>query len=425
MPVLHQRESPMLPRRIAGLLLALVLAPSLPAVLARAQDAPSLQGHLEQRDGIRLLYLWGTPAQRGRAEGYLLAEEILDCFRDFMFGAGLHLSPRTWDGAIVPLVRTRIDVNERTAQRLKGLILGIQEKLPEERRVIPELKRPLSAEDLLTGLAISDFLGFFCSSFVATGETLEEGEGPLVGRNLDYPGSPKLMSYTLVRIDAPGEGTFGTMGFGWPGLLGCVTGISDQGLTLAVHDVPCARPTEIKLTPRLMALGELLETLRPDPDCAAVAADRLRTYSFAFGMNAMLAWRASEAAGGAVLEVDTARAREQGVSVRTMDGLPYIVCTNHHRRRSSGFQCDRYDTLTRGCDLVLGLEHEPLTFDSGWVLLSRATVADTLYRCLIDLETGRGCFQARSAPREEFREPFRFDVDDLFARVEKLKAVLR
>jgi len=59
---------------------------------------------------------------------------------------------------------------------------------------------------------------------------------PLLGRNLDYPSLGYAHDYGLVTIYRPtGKHAFAAVGF--PGLIGCLSGMNDAGLTVAVLEV--------------------------------------------------------------------------------------------------------------------------------------------------------------------------------------------
>src|SRR5262249_57668039 len=60
--------------------------------------------------------------------------------------------------------------------------------------------------------------------------------GPLLGRNLDYPSLGYAHEYSLVTVYRPaGKHAFVSIGF--PGLVGCLSGMNDAGLAVAVLEV--------------------------------------------------------------------------------------------------------------------------------------------------------------------------------------------
>ena len=77
--------------------------------------------------------------------------------------------------------------------------------------------------------------GFGCSSMIVEASRSSTG-GPLFGRNLDFYTLGILDKYGLVTVHRPkGKHAFASIGF--PGIFGCISGINDAGLALAVHEV--------------------------------------------------------------------------------------------------------------------------------------------------------------------------------------------
>src|SRR5262249_7170629 len=74
-----------------------------------------------------------------------------------------------------------------------------------------------------------------CSALLVSPDKSATG-GPLFGRNLDYPTLGFLHEYSLVTVFRPtGKHAFASIGF--PGLIGCLSGMNDAGLALAVLEV--------------------------------------------------------------------------------------------------------------------------------------------------------------------------------------------
>jgi hypothetical protein len=76
---------------------------------------------------------------------------------------------------------------------------------------------------------------FGCSSLAALCERTSTG-GSLLGRNLDFFGLGYLHEYSLVTVYAPATGRqFALVGF--PGSVGCFSGMNDAGLAIVTHEV--------------------------------------------------------------------------------------------------------------------------------------------------------------------------------------------
>ncbi len=74
-----------------------------------------------------------------------------------------------------------------------------------------------------------------CSSLIVSPKRSATG-GPLFGRNLDFYTLGLLDKYSLVTIHRP-KGKHAFVAVGFPGLFGCLSGMNDAGLALAVHEV--------------------------------------------------------------------------------------------------------------------------------------------------------------------------------------------
>src|SRR5262245_4028347 len=86
--------------------------------------------------------------------------------------------------------------------------------------------------------------------------------GPLLARNLDYPTLGYLQDYSMVIVVRPkGKHAFASVGF--PGILGCMSGMNDAGLCLAVLETYAANDGAPKFnakgTPYAMCYRRILE----------------------------------------------------------------------------------------------------------------------------------------------------------------------
>ncbi len=89
-----------------------------------------------------------------------------------------------------------------------------------------------------------------CSSLIVSPKRSATG-GPLFGRNLDFYTLGLLDKYSLVTIHRPkGKHAFAAVGF--PGLFGCLSGMNDAGLALAVHEVILSHDSAPMFNPKGM-----------------------------------------------------------------------------------------------------------------------------------------------------------------------------
>jgi predicted choloylglycine hydrolase len=141
----------------------------------------------------------------------------------------------------------------------------------------------------------------------------------LLGRNLDYPSLGYAHEYSLVTVYRPDGARHAFASVGFPGLVGCLSGMNDAGLSLAILEVFQARIGVRRLDrsgmPYALCYRRILD------ECATVAEARalLERMGRTTITNLALADRASVA----VLEVTPGR-----VMVRPAQ-RGACVCTNH------------------------------------------------------------------------------------------------
>lgn len=418
-------EFPARPRFVA-LALALLAAAPLAQEAApprEPRDPATIAAEVAQRsrletiEGVAVLFLSGTDRERGFDEGFLLCEEMVRLIDGFCLDPAVMPSPLAWKMLIRPRVLRTMEITPRLRERCEGLLAGMQARRGGP--VEPErLGRALNADDLIAVSALPDLMGLLCSSFAAWDAAAAKG-APLVGRNLDYLTTEAICATVMVKVHAPHGERRAWAEVGWPGALGCLTGYSADGVYLAIHDVrPKGAKKEGRFTPRAHGFQEILETLAPGEDLPERAAALLRERRFIMGGNGMLAWSAGAGPqptrGAAVLEIDDRYELEQGVSVRRSPESTYIACSNHHRERAEDHRCRRYKTIWSGLDTT---KAAPLDRARAWEIISSASVAQTLYRLVIDLENGVLELDLRaSTATEDWRPRARLDLRALLAR---------
>lgn len=387
---------------------------------------PEVHGHLRTIDGVDVLFLHGDLEQRGFAEGYLMGRELVALFRSFALSDRVVPMPKLWDLLVRPRVHGAVVVPDHVRERAAAIVRGVAARDPALLHV-PELGRDLKAEDLVASATLPDFIGLLCSSFVAWGDRIA-GTGPIVGRNLDYFSTPELLRKTMLIVHAPRGDRAGWVSVGWPGVSGCLTGFSERGVSVAIHDVPAKAVKGSKITPRPVALQELIERLAPCADPAEAAARILREHTFGMGGNAMVGWHFAKGSGavvgGAVFELHPAEDAAGGVTVRgPAGGASWVTCTNHHRARVEPGSCWRYEALFDAiADIGTQQPKAPavLDFASAWQMIGRSQVDGTLYQTVADLSAGTVGVRLRRAPRvDEWSVVERIDVRALIAEASR------
>ena len=374
--------------RLSGLLLpvlacaaVLSLLPAQQAVVEEAATAttrqPVLCGRFEVRDDHRVLTLWGTPEERGFAHGWLLAETIVRNLDQDLQHLLRGSRKAAYENLVVKMLIPRFRFSDDEEAELKGMLRGIEERLPdEEQRTLSLLGRPLSLRDLKAANTVGDWMALGCSTFALDGRFTQDGM-PAAGRNFDFTAFRMVLDDQHVVVNAPSEGRRGWVGVSYPGCLAPITGMNDAGVFVSIHDV-WIKPSRImalrKNVPRLCALRRLMTGL--DADAALTTAlEKLRRWPTLFGNNFMLVTPKADAAGhfAGVFEYDNRTGKQKGVHLRLLDHAdadpaPWLLCTNHHRDREQSKDltdiCSRYDRLRAAVAESKGVQSIPSLFDT-------------------------------------------------------------
>ncbi len=268
-------------------------------------------GRLTRVDSIPLLVVTGRPEEMGHQVAELALRpgvRLLDYPLDYIRG------------------QIRIPVLPRLLWALMRRQCGrLYRNVPEPFRVELEAmaergfdRRRLVAANTLFDMAHMGLRPLFgCSSWVALPGQSETGS-LLFGRNLDFFPLGYLHDYSLVTVYRPAEGRLGFASLGFPGVVGCFSGMNEAGLCLARNEVFTPR---VKTTynpdgvPFATAFRGVLETCRTVPEALA-AIERTPHVT----VNNLVV---CDARGGAIVEI-----APEGVKSRPV--TPDVrACTNH------------------------------------------------------------------------------------------------
>ncbi len=309
---------------IASYCVLLVAAPATrPTPYAEGRQG---KGELRFVNGVPVLFVEGSPEDIGAQVGLLTRkplQRLLGFSRQFLDRCGLGSA---WP-ALVKMSNSMLPQFPADHRReLDALVkaTGLDHDLAVVGNTLPDIKK-------IAG----------CSTVIIEPTRSATG-GPLFGRNLDYPTLGFLQDYTVVTIYRPkGKHAFASVGF--PGLIGCVSGMNDAGLALAVLEVYSSKDRatvfDPKGTPYALGYRRILE------ECTTVAEAEKLLRSIRRTTYNNLAICDKE--GGAVFEITpksvVVRRSEQGV----------CPCTNHFctPELCTGVRCRRFATLCRCRDL--------------------------------------------------------------------------
>jgi hypothetical protein len=257
---------------------------------------------LRYLDGMPVLFVAGTPAEIGRAIGALAvrpAPRMIGYPEDMLrhFSAGWLRRPLVWAGErmirrLNPDLRAEIDaIVEAGGIERRQIVIG---------NTLFDIKKILA-----------------CSAFLVEAQR-STTDAPMLGRNLDYPSHGYAHEYTLVTIYRPaGKRAFVSVGF--PGLLGCLSGMNESGLALGVLEVfqskLFTRRLDLGGTPYAVCFRTRLE------ECDSIEEARIRLEKMRRTTVFNLA--VADRKGVAIFEATTRRVRMR------VPEAGACVCTNH------------------------------------------------------------------------------------------------
>jgi isopenicillin-N N-acyltransferase-like protein len=260
------------------------------------------KGELRHRNGLPVLVVSGTPEEMGTAVGALAIKPSprpLQYPRELLSAFG---ADRFWPFLV---------------QTGKGLYRNFPEPYKQELEAMGR-SAGVPRETLLVGNTMFDVKKVLACSAVLVEPQRSATGGPLLGRNLDYPSLGYIHQYTLVTVYRPrGKHAFAAVGF--PGLVGCLSGMNDAGLAVSILEVMEVKDGEPRFNadgvPYALCYRRLLEECTTIAEAKKLLEGMKRTTL----TNLVLADRT----GVAVFEVTPTKVVERDAT----QGL--AVCTNH------------------------------------------------------------------------------------------------
>lgn len=291
---------------LAGLFMGLIMLPAYAEEQAQSFRYPekkaSGNSQLRYIQGIPVLEVEGSPEEIGEAVGLLAAKSAPKATsypKDVLshFSAGLLYQVFSTAGS-----RMAAAFPKDYSKELDSIAKA----------------SGLNKSDLIVGNTMFDLKKIVACSGVAIEPARSASGQMLFGRNLDYPSLGYMNHYTLVTVYRPKDKkAFAAVGF--PGLVGTLTGMNEDGLCLAIHEVIDIKPGKKKFNydgiPYAMCYRQVLEECSTVDEAYALLGKLPRTST----TNLLIADRKRSA----VFEVSP----EHVIERKSKDGL--VVCCNH------------------------------------------------------------------------------------------------
>lgn len=258
---------------------------------------------IEQRDGLRVVRLTGTPYELGYQHGSILREDVRASVRQILGYFRRYLK--------IPLVRSWaanwwLDRPWREAapfvpadylEELRGLVDG----------------SGVALRDLYRLHAIPD-LTYSCANFAAWGKATSRGQ--LIHlRNLDWNIEVGIQQFATVFVVRP-AGKHAFLNIGWAGFVGVLTGVSDTQLSIGQVGAETVDAT-FRGEPMVFVMRRVLEEAETLEEAATIIRNARRTV----GVNYVIADAKTQS--GLVLETTPRAAVVFGADDPAEHAVPY------------------------------------------------------------------------------------------------------
>lgn len=313
----------MLRSRIAvGVLVLLVGASVCAAEPFKYEEGKHGKGRLKYINGLPVLMVEGTPEEIGEQTGALTGKSV----KKLLGFPKLYIEKFGYGAAWGALSKVSKSMEPAfPADHLKEL---------ETCAKAAGVDRDLA----ITGNTFADIKKVGGCSTLTIDAAHSATKAPIMGRNLDYPTLGFLHEHTLVTVCKPnGKHAFASIGF--PGFVGCLSGMNDAGLCVAVLEIYAAndgsKPFDPEGTPYAMCYRRILEECTTVEEAEKLIRSMKRTTRNSLAV--------CDKDGGAVFEITP----KTVVVRKSDDGL--CPATNHFRTKElcTDTICKRFTALEK------------------------------------------------------------------------------
>lgn len=321
----------------------------------------AVNGELTVEEDRMILKVWGTHAERGEAQGFLLSENILDLFNNYALAYTFSNNVYVYNQAI-QLVENSFDFEAKYIQEMEGILAGMEEsgadlynETLDREFGLSDLKLVNSIIDIAAFLSRSDsFQGDFgCSSLANWGSsTLEDPQlnGDIViSRLLDWTTHPSLIANSLMIIHEPSEeDEQNWLSFTYPGLIGGLTGLNEAGVFTELNMGNISGSTTAPYSPILLDTRTGLEQIDYNNDYVSNADDiydSVADKQHCNGFIIMIANPVVDENPVSYIEVNASGIERRTITDNSELQGNNIASTNHFRKLADPIYCYRYENL--------------------------------------------------------------------------------
>ncbi|MCD0469470.1 C45 family peptidase [Flavobacterium sp. JAS] len=246
-------------------------------VVTKQSDSLFISGKsslLKNKQGLWELYVEGDPFQIGLTTG-ALSDSLLKKQEQIFFSKIKDLIPSKFEQKMLRyfLKWYNRKLYSNVTPEYQSEIYGVSQYTSLDfDNIAPQYQRSLylhAAHDI--GHALQDLALVGCSSFAAWGEKSETGN-LILGRNFDFYVSDAFAENKIIAFINPKEGHKFMM-VTWPGMIGAVSGMNQEGLTVTINASKSKIPMIAK-TPISVVTREILQHAATIDEAIAIAKKR-------------------------------------------------------------------------------------------------------------------------------------------------------
>ncbi|KQX08664.1 C45 family peptidase [Flavobacterium sp. Root420] len=229
---------------------------------------------LKNKQGLWELYVEGDPLEIGLSNG-ALSDSLLKKQEQIFFSRIEDIVPSKFQQNLLRnfLKWYNRKLYQNVPNEYQTEIYGVSQYTSRNfNDIAPQYQRSLylhAAHDI--GHALQDLALVGCSSFAAWGEKSESGN-LILGRNFDFYVNDAFAENKIIAFIKPKEG-HPFMMVTWPGMIGAVSGMNKEGLTVTINASKSKIPLSAK-TPISILTREILQYAQNIDEAIAIAKKR-------------------------------------------------------------------------------------------------------------------------------------------------------
>jgi len=246
-------------------------------VVTKVSDSVFISGNnslLKNKQGLWELYVEGDPLEIGLNTG-ALSDSLLQRQQQIFFSKIKDLVPSKFEQKLLRhfLKWYNRKLYANVPDEYQAEIFGVSQYTSHDfDNIAPQYQRGLylhAAHDI--GHALQDLALVGCSSFATWGEKSEDGN-LILGRNFDFYVNDAFAENKIIAFIKPEQG-HNFMMVSWPGMIGAVSGMNQQGLTVTINAAKSEIPLSAK-TPISILTREILQHAQNIEEAIAIAKKR-------------------------------------------------------------------------------------------------------------------------------------------------------